>query len=252
MPQTSAPSPAPVIERHRFEIKRRDLTILRKEMITPNMLRLVFKGADLEGFSSPSPDDHVKIFVPDGTGGEVMREYTPRFHDAERQEMWMDFALHDAGPATLWAKEAKPGDRARIAGPRGSAVITGPIRSWVLIGDETALPAIARRIEELAPDTPVTSVVAVPGPQDEQTITTRADHLSLWVHRDDPTDPAPLVTALESLTLPEQTFVWIAAEGSVARALRDCLSARGHMLQWMKAAGYWVSGQADTSDKSLT
>jgi NADPH-dependent ferric siderophore reductase len=36
------------------------------------------------------------------------------------------------------------GDAIRIGGPRGSQVIEGPIAHWLLVGDETALPAIGR------------------------------------------------------------------------------------------------------------
>ncbi|SOC14629.1 NADPH-dependent ferric siderophore reductase [Rhodobacter sp. JA431] len=241
----------PTITRHRFEVQRRKLTVLAREEVTPQMLRLVLGGPELSGFTSLGADDHIKLFVPDGAGGQAMRDYTPRAYDPSKGELVIDFALHDAGPATAWARAAQVGDEAHIGGPRGAQVIEGPIARWLMIGDETALPAIARRIEEMAPGTPVTSLVAVQSAGEEQRIETRAEHVALWVHRADPTDATGLLAALARISLPEQTFVWLAAEAGVAKALRAALAERGHPAPWMKAAGYWVSGEADRSEKEL-
>ncbi len=244
-------APRPEITRLRYETRRRLLTVLATERLAPNMLRLRLGGAELAGFVSSSPGDHIKLFVPDGTGGQTMRDYTPRQFDVVAGWLDIDFALHDAGPATLWALQARPGDRAEIGGPRGSQVIGGPIPAWLLIGDETALPSIARRIEEMPKDARVTSLVAVPGMADRQAIATRADHRAIWVERDDPADPRPLVSAFDRIDLGPGTFVWIAAEAGVARALRDAASGRGVAPDWLRAAGYWQAGKADAPVKEL-
>ncbi|WP_406735583.1 siderophore-interacting protein [Thioclava sp. GXIMD4215] len=241
----------PRIERQRHELVRRTLTVSEAHALTPHMIRIVLTGPELEGFTSTAPDDHFKLMIPDANGEKAMRDYTPRHFDPETLSLTVDFALHEAGPATLWAKSAKVGDTVMMGGPRGSQNITGPIQRWVLIGDETALPAIARRLFEMEAGTPVTTLVGVPEAADEQDMPTKANHLPLWVHRTDATDPAPLLEQLKQIPLGEGTFVWIAAEASVARALRDHLQQNGHPLPWMKAAGYWVAGQADASDKSL-
>ena len=244
-------TPSPTTTRLRHETRRRSLTVLATERVTPNMLRLRLGGADLAGFVSASPTDHVKLFVPDGAGGQVMRDYTPRRFDVAAGWLDIDFALHDAGPATLWALRAKVGDVAEIGGPRGSQVIGGPIAEWLLIGDETALPAIARRIAELPAGTAVTSIVAIPTAADRQEIITRAHHQAIWVTRADPTDAAPLLAALAEVPIRPAQFVWIAAEAGVARALRDAALARGTAPEWMRAGGYWVAGEADASVKDL-
>lgn len=242
---------SPIIDRIRHETRRRVLTITAIEQLSPAMLRLVLAGPDLEGFISLGAGDHIKLFVPDGAGGQTMRDYTPRRHDPVAGTLAVDFALHDAGPATLWALAARVGDRAEIGGPRGSQVIGGPIRAWVLVGDETALPSIGRRIEETAPGLPVTALLAVPSAADAQVFATGAALETRWIVRADPTDSQPLRDALAQVDLPAGTFVWIAAEASVAKALRDDLVARGHPLDWLKAAGYWVAGQADAAQKDL-
>ncbi|MFT4148923.1 MAG: siderophore-interacting protein [Paracoccaceae bacterium] len=247
---TDMPADTPRQNRLRHEIRRRNLTVTAAEHVTPSMLRLTLSGPELEGFPSASPGDHIKMVVPDGAGGQAMRDYTPRRFDPRTNSLIIDFALHDAGPATIWAVNARVGDPAQIAGPKGSNVIEG-VENWLLIGDETALPSIGRRVEELAPGIPVTTLVAVPGPADEQQIATAARHRALWVHRADPTDGRDLQRALAAIEIPPRTFVWIAAEATVARALRDSVLGRGHPPAWTKAAGYWVAGQADASAKDL-
>src|SRR6185436_499825 len=97
------------------------------------------------------------------------RDFTPRRFDVASGTFVIDFALHDAGPATNWAVAAKVGDTLEIGGPRGSAVIPDDFDWYILIGDETALPAIGRRVEELRQDVPVTTIVAVASLEETQT-----------------------------------------------------------------------------------
>ncbi|MBT9385804.1 siderophore-interacting protein [Pseudooceanicola sp. CBS1P-1] len=245
---TTETLPTPVIERHRFEIRRRALTVTKKEMLTPQMIRLTLTSPDLADFASASFDDHVKCFF-DVAGAEkpAMRDYTPRRFDTEACELVLDFAVHEAGPATAWAVAAEVGSVLNIGGPRGSRKITGPILHWVLIGDETALPAIGRFCEEAPAGTKVTVIAGIRDAAEEQVFDTAADLDLRWVHRGEAvTDPAPLLEVLQGLDLAPQTFVWTAAEGSVTQALRAWLLDSGHPLVWTKSAGYWVRGTAES------
>ncbi len=244
---------APRIERVRHELKRRSLTVSEVENITPKMLRITFTGEELADFISLAPDDHIKIAAPspNGPDGIERREYTPRRYDNAARSLVVDFALHDAGPATLWALNAKPGDTLEVGGPRGSAVVSPDVKRWLLIGDETALPAIGRRIEEMAPGTTITSIVAVTDAEEHQSFDTSAALTGLWAYRplSDATDPAALLDVLRTIDLEPETFVWIAAEAKVTRAIRTYLvEERGHPLTWMKASGYWVMGKADSKE----
>lgn len=241
---------APTVERVRHELKRRELTVTTSERITPNMLRITLTGDELADFASAAPDDHIKISAPMADGEPPRREYTPRRFDTEKRELVIDFAVHDAGPVTEWALAAKPGDSLIVGGPRGSRVINGVTR-WLLVGDETALPAIGRRIEEAAPGTAITVIAAVAGTADEQTFETEADLETHWVHRplSSATDPAPLMDKLASLDIAPGTFVWVAAEAKVTRTIRThMLEERGLDPQWLKASGYWVQGTADSKE----
>jgi len=149
------------IHRVSHEIKRRKLEVLRVTDITPRMRRITLHGPQLAGFISLGTDDHVKLFfatTPEenavletfapGSGDEgprpSMRDYTPRRYDEASGELDIDFVLHGDGPAATWAAQAQPGQFLHIAGPRGSMIVPDIFDSYLLIGDETALPAIAR------------------------------------------------------------------------------------------------------------
>ncbi|TCM53211.1 NADPH-dependent ferric siderophore reductase [Rhizobium sp. PP-F2F-G48] len=244
-------SPPPQIDRVRHVLARRTLSVVAIAHVTPAMLRITLAGDEIAGFSSLSPDDHVKIIFSAEADREERRDYTPRRFDAETGRLDIDFAVHDAGPATRWAVNARVGDALRIGGPRGSAVISPEVKRWLLIGDETALPAIGRRIEEAAGDYVITSLVAVANPREKQSFETQASLRDLWAFRplSAANDPAPLLDLLETITIEPDTFVWIAAEASVTRALRGEVERRGLPQGWLRAAGYWVMGKADAQEK---
>jgi NADPH-dependent ferric siderophore reductase len=186
-------SDAPSITRVRHELRRRRLRVSRVERLAPHMARIVFQGADLQGFTSPGFDDHVKLFFPaeqrraatpaDAPPGAapVMRDFTPRKYDAQGGELWIDFHLHASGPAAQWAEQAAVGQTLDIAGPKGSAIIAlEDIDAHVLIGDESALPAIGRRLEELPPTSRALVLLELDEDADMPELCSQA---SLEVHR---------------------------------------------------------------------
>ncbi len=238
--------------RVRHEVKRRPLVVRQTKRLSSHMLRITFEGRELSDFTSPAPDDHVKLLIPTGGGEFEMRDYTPRSFDVSSNTLEIDFALHDAGPATRWAMQAKSGDALDIAGPKGSVLMPWTYDWWLLVGDETALPAIGRRVEEAPSGTKIISIVAVSLAEDEQVFSTVANHSAIWVHRpaEQADDPQPLIAALAEVSFPVgDGFVWIAAEGRVARAVRDYVSeTRGHPRSNMKASGYWAKGKSNGAE----
>lgn len=243
------------IERIRREPKRRSLSVVRAFALTPAMRRIEFASPELHDFASAGADDHIKLFVADpaSPSGVAMRDYTPRAFDAGRGTLTVDFALHNAGPATAWAIQAKPGDTLEIGGPRGSLVVADDFDFYLLIGDETALPAIGRRVEGLRPGVPVTTIAVVDSGVEAQTFETRAAWRPVWVFRaGQPADDVALLRdALASWRTPAgDGYVWIAAEAAVARTLKGhMLEERRHPKAWLKSAGYWVRGKAGESEK---
>ena len=234
------------LRRIRHETRRRMLTVVSAEMLTPQMRRIGLHSAELDDFVSASPDDHIKIMLPGTDGTTIMRDYTPRKFDRSARLLTVDFALHDAGPATAWALAARPGDQLQIGGPRGSVVVPDTFDWVLLVGDETALPAIGRRVEELRAGVPVTTIVTVDAAAEIQTFETAARWRGHWLCRDTEgaDDTANAQRAID-LLFPKQGdgFVWIAGEAQFARALRHhVLTRHHHPVQGMKAAGYWIRG----------
>ena len=241
--------------RIRHETRRRLATVMAVERLTPQMQRVTFTVPDLHDFVSLSADDHLKLIFPN-EGSEpgarpCMRDYTPRRFDTTQGLLVLDFALHEAGPATRWALGAQAGHVLEIGGPRGSAVIPSDFDWYLFIGDETALPAIGRWVEAAAPGSSVTNVVVVATNAERQTWQTAARLRSIWPCRDvHGADAAVLCAALQAVELPPgEGFVWIAAEASVARAMRTyVVEERRHPRAWVKAAGYWSRGKANAHE----
>jgi NADPH-dependent ferric siderophore reductase len=177
-------------QRVRHELRRRKLAVQAVENISPSMVRVTLSGPELGGFSSLGFDDHVKLLFPvagpEGGDGEPQfagRSYTARRYDAAAGTLVIDFALHNAGPATLWAEQAQPGQSLTIGGPRGSLVIPASYDWHLLVGDDTALPAIARQLEELPEGSQVVAVVEADSPADKLSFDTRTDASVHWVYR---------------------------------------------------------------------
>jgi NADPH-dependent ferric siderophore reductase len=253
----------PNVVRVRHELRRRRLTVARVERLPPQTVRVVLKGSELEGFTSLGFDDHVKIFFPtpaDGVTADagdisaaVMRDFTPRRYDAAAGELWVDFFLHEGGPAASWAAQATVGQTLDVGGPKGSAIIAPDgIGGHVLVGDETALPAIGRRLDELSPDSRTLVVVETDVHADRPVLPSRPALEVIWVARDQAADsPArQLIDTLRGVSLPPgRCFVWVALESQAARAVRNYLrDERGVPRKWIKAAGYWQRGTAGMHD----
>jgi NADPH-dependent ferric siderophore reductase len=238
-------------QRVRHQPRRRELDVVRVDKIAAHMIRVTL-GGDLDGFLSLGFDDHVKLFFPTGrvgTDGEPeydSRDYTPRRYDATANTLDIEFVLHDAGPATRWAEQVRAGQTLRIGGPRGSFVIPLTFDWHLLIGDDTGLPAIARRLEELPAGTRAVALIEVDGADDEVPLPSAADVTVTYVHRNgaEPGTTDALSRALASLTFPKgDYYAWVACESLIAKALRAHLIAN-HAAnpKWIRAAGYWRRG----------
>jgi NADPH-dependent ferric siderophore reductase len=265
MSQISSPTER-VARRVRHETKRRLLQVRHVSRITPKMVRIVLGGEELGGFVSAAHDDHVKLFFPplgedkpvfptqgangpeypEGTLRPAARDYTPRRYDADANALTIDFVLHGHGPATAWAAQARPGNLLGVGGPRGSFIVPDDFDWYLLAGDESALPAIGRRLEELPAGARAVVVVDVADGGEEQRFDTRTRLETHWLLRDGAAagDPSLLQNGIAALRFPPgEGYAWIAAEAATAKALRRHLvGERGLRKDCVKAAAYWKRG----------
>ena len=229
------------VERVRHELKRRDVQVARVEQLSPHFRRVTFTGDALRDFVSLSFDDHVKLFfAPADDGAEpARRDYTPRSYDNAAGELQIEFALHGEGAASDWAAQAAPGQTLTVAGPKGSLIIPVDYDWHLLVGDETALPAVARRLEQLPPGARAIVLLQVADLADRRELRSRADVRVTWVG-----DDAGLLAAVRALDLPAgEGYAWCAGEAAAMAALRRVLvEDKGHPRDAIRAAAYWKRG----------
>jgi NADPH-dependent ferric siderophore reductase len=173
-----------------------------------------------------------------------MRDYTPRsFHPSGTLDIEM--VLHGHGPAGAWAMRAGPGDGAGIGGPKGSLVIPTHFDYHLLIGDESSLPAIARRLEELPAVTRAIVVVGVEDAAERRELSSRAATEVHWFTRK-PGASNAFVDAIAALRLPPgDGYAWAAGEAAAMPSVRRSL-LETHKLprDRVRVSAYWKHGVA--------
>ncbi|WP_240745786.1 siderophore-interacting protein [Cupriavidus oxalaticus] len=254
------------VQRVRHPLRMRLLQVVRTTQVTPQLLRVTLGGTELEDFVSASFDDHVKVFFPvDGADKPVLpqvgpdgisfpegqprpaaRDYTPRRYDAAAQELDIEFVLHGDGPASTWAAQARPGQYLGVGGPRGSFVVPTGFDWHLLIGDDTALPAVGRRLEELGAEARAIVVMEVGDATAQIALPSLANVEVHWLHRGDAPEGSLLEVALRQVTLPQgEGYVWAAGEAAAMKAVRHYLvGERGIDKKRIRTSAYWKRGDA--------
>ena len=228
------------VERVRHELRRRRLTVTHVEPLTPHFRRITFTDESLSDFVSASFDDHIKVFVAPRPGDEpARRDYTPRSYDNAARELVIEFALHGEGPAAEWAAHAAPGHTLEIGGPKGSLIVPLDYDWHLLAGDETAFPAVARRLEQLPAGAKAIVILKAADAADRRVFATAANIALTWVSNDD-----QLLAAVRALALPEgDGYAWCAGEAVCMAALRrELVEVKGHPREAIRAAAYWKRG----------
>lgn len=243
-------------------------TVRRTQQLSPSMVRVVLGGEGLAGFApNEYSDAYVKlVFLRPGvtypspldltairqqlpaSDWPQQRTYTVRAWDAAAQELTIDFVVHgDEGLAGPWAQAAASGDEMIILGP-GGGYSPDPLADWhLMIGDESALPAISAALERL-PATAVGHVLLeVDGPAYEQPLTAPEGVRVQWVHH----GPGPLgealVAAATALDFPAgRVHAFVHGEAGVVKELRRLLKLeRGIPMADLSISGYWRLGADD-------
>ncbi|WP_284337786.1 siderophore-interacting protein [Comamonas sp. NoAH] len=242
----------PAFERVRHPFKARHLQLLSREQISPGFVRLTLVG-EMRDFASDGFDDHFKLILPqeglekpllpemvdgkpfiDGPR-PTMRDYTPLRWTTNT--LTVDFALHDQGPATEWARTAPMGSWVGAAGPRGSMVIRKDFNWYWMLADASGLPAVERALAELPETANITLRLALPE-ADRRPLTSAAQLDLQWVNS--------LTEAAQALKLPEdEGFIWAAGEHSDMAQLRKIAVSKGASPKRMRISAYWKRGEAD-------
>lgn len=255
----------------RYNLKFRKVKLLQKVMLSNNMMRISFQGKDLSDFRSLSPDDHVKLFFPDPCTGILLepinqegqdnkanlqfaRDYTPVRFDIDQCILEIDFFLHGAGVGSDWAKQAKEGDTIFIGGPRGSRILPYDFDWYLLIGDETAIPAIERRLYELPYGSHAIVVLEISDMADKRSLVeTQKNIIIHWILKEKDafgqSSKDLLIEFLIDNPFPKgDYYTWIALEAARARGIKHfILEEKNANPEWVKASGYWKKTISDNN-----
>lgn len=242
--------------------------VLRTDRLTPHMIRVVVGGPELAGLPVGAFTDHyVKLLFPvpgvdypepmdlDAVHRDLpraqwprLRSYTVRGWDPVALELTIDFVHHgDEGLAGPWAAAARPGDQVRFLGP-GGAYAPSPAADWhLLVGDESALPAIGVALERLPAGAPARVFVEVDGPAEEQKLTTDAAAEIVWVHRAGRPTGEGLVAAVRAFKFPPgAVHAFVHGEAGFVKELRRLLRVDlGLRPDQLSISGYWRRGVDD-------
>lgn len=219
--------------------------VVGKTEVTPHLIRLVLGGGDLARFEpSTATDSYVKLVFEGATSEDrKLRTYTVRSWNAERRELTLDIVTHGAeGLAGPWVLAARPGDPVALLGPGGGYMPDGSAARHLLIGDESALPAIAVALERLRVDAQVTAIVEVDGPADEQSLALPVR----WVHRATAPVGERLLAVARAEAAPDpRTHAFVHGEAGFVRELRGWLRDSGVPREQVSVSGYWRAGADD-------
>ncbi|PVE96685.1 MULTISPECIES: siderophore-interacting protein [unclassified Microbacterium] len=265
------------------------LTVLRSEQLSAHWIRVTLGGGEIEKFRPMGFDQWFRLFLPIGgdagldrvpakankmfgylkflriPDGErpVMRNYSVRAYRAATAdagaEIDVDFVLHGsaaegtAGPASRWAETCRPGEHVLII---DEGLTFNPQRGTdrvLLVGDETALPAIASISASLPEDAAGLAIIEVPTREDALSFPHPAGVEVVWIVR--PHEAAPGSLALETLgrtALPDAPFhAYAAGEQALASGVRKHLvGERGVDKNAVSFCGYWKIGAASPASKA--
>ncbi|MGO4432220.1 siderophore-interacting protein [Paenarthrobacter sp. RAF9] len=246
------------------------LTVLRKELLSRHMVRIVAGGPGFSDYANNDyVDRYVKIVFPQPgvdydfpldlwTIRETMpreqwphtRTYTIRWVDVAAQELAIDFVVHgDEGLAGPWAAAAEPGETLVFTGP-GGGYNPDPDADWYLFaGDDAAIPAVAACVEALAPDARGVAYLEVDSEADILPIAAPVGLELRWLLRGGvPAGSSDLL--LEALRttewLPGKVDVFAHGERGYMKGLREIFFVqRGLERSQVSLSGYWAQGRVE-------
>lgn len=269
-----------------YPIHVRQLEVLRVTDVTPGMRRITLGGDGIRAhaaanglpvgeFRSDGFDDEFKLFfthpeldeplVPVQGDGRLMwphdeklwfRTYTVRRFDPVSGEVDVDFVRHGIGVATTWANRVQPGELVHVAGPKSSAGHPEGV-DWTLVaGDETALPAIGRWLEDWPPGARGQVFVEVAEESHRQDLVVPEGVELTWLSRD---GAAPGTTTLlfdairAAQWWPGEVFAWVSGEALTLAPIRRWLRNEKQLgREAVEVTGYWRRSTVVTSEADPT
>lgn len=242
------------------------MTVIAKERLTPHYIRIHLTGQSdtIANIATMTIGANNKVAIPvdktqplnlDDKSSFVIRTYTHRGVDVEKQQIWIDFVAHgDEAPASGWATYAKVGNELGVMMKPKNKALFPAADHFLLVGDATAIPVLGAILESLPDSATGQCIIEVHGKEDEQDLPTSANMAITWLHNPHPMKGSQLAAVVKTLTLPsseKSRFAYVASEFSSVKAIRHYLKGD---LGWLKdelyAFSYWKSGVAEDQSAS--
>jgi NADPH-dependent ferric siderophore reductase len=214
------------------------------ERVSPGFVRVALATALGEWTTSGDPDEFVHVELgaeeADVAHGHTARHYT--ISRVRPDGIEMEIATHGHGPGAAWGESVLPGDEVLISEPKGYYRAPDAHVTRLLIGDATAIPAIARILEEARPDERFRVVIEVATMADSRTLTSLADVDLEWRIGGNGIGPSVLMDAVQRLldSTESQPYLWVACESALSRRIRTyARGERGLPTSALRIVGYW-------------
>jgi NADPH-dependent ferric siderophore reductase len=226
-------------------------TVTEVERVSPRLVRLTLRP-DVPGSwrSTGVGDEFVHVDVgattPDADG-HAERHYT--VSRAVDDSLEIEVVIHGHGPGSAWGAAARPGDAVLLSKPKGYYAPPPESRSRVLLGDATAVPAIARILAQAGEDEEFQCVIEVPSMDDARALPSAATVHVDWRVAGNGVGASVMVDAVRELAArgdgpgaPDAgaPYVWVACESAESRRARLALRSEwGLQPRNYRVVGYW-------------
>jgi NADPH-dependent ferric siderophore reductase len=231
--------------------------VVSTSMVTPNMRRVSIGSAALADFPAGQDGGYLKLRIPGAPSADkpFVRTYTIRRQTADALDL--DFVLHgeegSGGPAVSWAQTTKPGDRIAVGGPGPAKLL--PEADWYLVvGDMTALPAMAVNIEALPDHAVGHAVIEIQTEEDRQDLRHPKGFEIQWLINPEPGhNPDLFDEAVRSVPWRQgEVYAWCATEFEEMRRARTYLRGeRGLSPTQLYISSYWKQGLVEDQHREV-
>jgi len=239
--------------------------------LTPRLVHLTLVGPALTSFDPGLPGASLRLLVPDAdrdldvavpvlprwNGNEfrhedgsraVIRTLTPLVPvtPVDGPAIAVAVVLHGHGPLATWAASTRPGERLAIAGTGRGYEIDPAAGSFLLAGDESALPAITTILPALPAAASVHVVVELADPGARLDLPSHPGAHVQWCEAAAGDAPGTAVVgAVASAELGPDTRVWAAGEAAAMQRIRRHLTDERDVPRSRAVVrGYWKHGRA--------
>lgn len=250
-----------------------ELEVLENQQLSPHIRRVTLGGDEVSAMTPQGYDQWFRFFMRREGQDELripkspstwfpqylamrssqrpwIRNYTVRDFRLEASELDIDFVCHeDPGPGAAWAISAERGERAVLLDEGLLYNDDGQAGEVLMVGDESALPAIAGICGSLDERIRGVAMIEVGHRDDIQHVAAPAGVDVRWIERGSARAGDAALEELRGLRIVDDLgYAYSAGEQALATgARRHLVRDRGMDKRRITFTGYWKLGKAYVS-----